>query len=76
MCFSTSVYGSDGVKWCGVFCAGYNAVEQLTLDDEVDMFNIVRLMRVRRPELVPSFVSTCLLFSRAVDFRDKNTLFK
>uniref|UniRef100_A0A8W8LLE5 protein-tyrosine-phosphatase n=1 Tax=Magallana gigas TaxID=29159 RepID=A0A8W8LLE5_MAGGI len=49
------VVSVDGVKWCGVFCAGYNAVEQLTLDDEVDMFNIVRLMRVRRPELVPSF---------------------
>ena len=48
----------DGVSWCGVFCAGYNAVEQLTLDDEVDMFNIVRLLRVRRPELIPSFVST------------------
>lgn len=63
------VYHSDGVKWCGVFSAGYNAVEQLTLDDEVDMFNIVRLMRVRRPELVPSFVST-FLFSCLVNFRD------
>ncbi|XP_062572449.1 receptor-type tyrosine-protein phosphatase alpha-like [Saccostrea cucullata] len=45
----------DGVSWCGVFCAGYNSVEQLTFDDEVDMFNIVRHMRVRRPELIPSF---------------------
>ncbi|XP_078324907.1 receptor-type tyrosine-protein phosphatase alpha-like [Crassostrea virginica] len=49
------VVSVDGVSWCGVFCAGYNAVEQLTLDDEVDMFNIVRLLRVRRPELIPSF---------------------
>lgn len=47
MCVFHFVLDSDGVKWCGVFCAGYNAVEQLTLDDEVDMFNIVRLMRVR-----------------------------
>lgn len=72
MCVFHFVLDSDGVKWCGVFCAGYNAVEQLTLDDEVDMFNIVRLMRVRRPELVPCFVSTFffLLISCLVNFRD------
>ncbi|XP_048773007.2 receptor-type tyrosine-protein phosphatase T-like isoform X2 [Ostrea edulis] len=49
------VVSVDGVSWCGVFCAGYNATEQITFDDEVDIFNIVRHLRVRRPELIPSF---------------------
>lgn len=46
----------DGATCCGVFCAVYNAIEQLQQDDEVDMFSIVQQLQCRRPEMISSKV--------------------
>ncbi|XP_056003127.1 neurogenic locus notch homolog protein 1-like isoform X2 [Ostrea edulis] len=49
-----TVLSRDGATGCGVFCAIYNAVQQLKLDDEVDMFTVVRQLQIRRPEMISS----------------------
>ncbi|XP_065922089.1 receptor-type tyrosine-protein phosphatase C-like isoform X4 [Magallana gigas] len=41
----------DGAALCGVFCAVYNVIQQLTIDEEIDVFSVVRLLQTRRPEL-------------------------
>nr|XP_022306102.1 receptor-type tyrosine-protein phosphatase epsilon-like [Crassostrea virginica] len=46
------VQSSDGATRCGPFCVVYNALEQITVDREVDIFTIARQLQVRRPEFV------------------------
>ena len=48
---------SDGATRCGPFCVVYNALEQITVDREVDIFTIARQLQVRRPEFVSTLVS-------------------
>eukprot|EP00105_Crassostrea_gigas_P011525 XP_011427228.1 PREDICTED: receptor-type tyrosine-protein phosphatase mu [Crassostrea gigas] len=48
------VLSRDGATGCGVFCAVYNAIQQLQQDQEVDMFTIVRQLQSRRPEMITS----------------------
>uniref|UniRef100_K1S2T6 Receptor-type tyrosine-protein phosphatase U n=1 Tax=Magallana gigas TaxID=29159 RepID=K1S2T6_MAGGI len=45
------VMSRDGAALCGVFCAVYNLIQQLTMDEEIDVFSAVRLLQTRRPEL-------------------------
>nr|XP_034318450.1 uncharacterized protein LOC117686791 [Crassostrea gigas] len=45
------VMSRDGAALCGVFCAVYNLIQQLTIDEEIDVFSVVRLLQTRRPEL-------------------------
>ncbi|XP_065939425.1 receptor-type tyrosine-protein phosphatase epsilon [Magallana gigas] len=49
-----TVLSRDGASGCGVFCAVYNAIQQLQQDQEVDMFTIVRQLQSRRPEMIAS----------------------
>nr|XP_022312103.1 receptor-type tyrosine-protein phosphatase U-like [Crassostrea virginica] len=46
------ILSKDGATGCGVFCAVYNAIQQLQKDEEVDMFTIVRQLQSRRPEMI------------------------
>lgn len=48
---------SDGAKRCGPFCAVFNALEQMILDEEVDLFTITRQLQTRRPEFLSSLVT-------------------
>nr|XP_022311344.1 receptor-type tyrosine-protein phosphatase alpha-like [Crassostrea virginica] len=47
-----AIASRDGATGCGVFCAVYNAIQQLQQDEEVDMFTIVRQLQSRRPEMI------------------------
>ncbi|XP_062576058.1 uncharacterized protein LOC134237898 [Saccostrea cucullata] len=47
-----TVLSRDGATGCGIFCAVYNAIQQLQQDNEVDMFTIVRQLQMRRPEMI------------------------
>ena len=40
-----------------MYCAVYSAIEQMEEDDEIDIGNIIKRMRGRRPELIQTFVS-------------------
>nr|XP_034320794.1 receptor-type tyrosine-protein phosphatase epsilon-like [Crassostrea gigas] len=49
-----TVVSRDGAALCGVFCVVYNLIQQLTMDEEIDVFSAVRLLQTRRPELCNS----------------------
>ena len=48
---------SDGAIRCGPFCAVFNALDQMTIDSEVDLFTITRQLQTRRPEFISSLVT-------------------
>ncbi|XP_056019844.1 receptor-type tyrosine-protein phosphatase C-like [Ostrea edulis] len=50
------VLSSDGAKRCGQFLVVFNALEQLTMDTEVDIFTITRQLQIQRPEFISSLV--------------------
>ena len=56
----------DGCKRSGVFVALSLVLEKIEIDDEVDIFQVVRTIQIRRPEFFPNFVSVCS-FSRIQD---------
>jgi hypothetical protein len=41
----------------GVFAALSLVLEKIEIDDEVDIFQVVRTIQIRRPEFFPNFVS-------------------
>ncbi|CAG2257239.1 PTPRT [Mytilus edulis] len=47
---SITVVSSDGCTKSGLFVALYLALEKMEIDDEIDVFQLVRAMQVRRPE--------------------------
>ena len=47
----------DGCKRSGVFLALSLVLEKIEIDDEVDIFQVVRTIQIRRPEFFPNFVS-------------------
>ncbi|CAC5418187.1 PTPRT [Mytilus coruscus] len=45
-----TVVSSDGCTKIGLFVALYLTLEKMEIDDEIDVFQVVRAMQVRRPE--------------------------
>ena len=48
---------SDGSSCCDVFCAFMNIMENMQVDNELDIFQTVRQLQVRRPEFFSDYVS-------------------
>ena len=51
----------DGCTRSGLFVATSLVIEQKELDEEVDIFQVVRRIQTRRPELLSSIVSVIYL---------------
>ena len=51
----------DGATKSGLFCAVSYMVERLKVEQEVDVFQSVKQMRINRPQIVPTMVSWCVL---------------
>lgn len=47
---------SDGTSLCGVFIAVHNVIQQLNIDGYVDVFTVVRQLRIHQPDLCNSIV--------------------
>ena len=47
---------SDGTSLCGVFIAVHNVIQQLNIDGYVDVFTVVRQLRIHQPDLCNSVV--------------------
>nr|XP_022290090.1 receptor-type tyrosine-protein phosphatase S-like [Crassostrea virginica] len=58
----------DGAKGCGLFCAVYNAIQQLQQDGEVDLFTIVRLLQSRRPEMISDLKEYVVCYQTVTEF--------
>ncbi|CAG2199738.1 unnamed protein product [Mytilus edulis] len=52
-----TVVCSDGCSKSGIFVALRLILEKLAIDDEIDVFQVVRTIQVRRPEFLMNFVS-------------------
>eukprot|EP00105_Crassostrea_gigas_P045796 XP_019929944.1 PREDICTED: receptor-type tyrosine-protein phosphatase F-like [Crassostrea gigas] len=65
------VMSRDGAALCGVFCAVYNLIQQLTMDEEIDVFSAVRLLQTRRPELCSTMRQE--VFKHVMIFRNMET---
>ncbi|XP_052695401.1 receptor-type tyrosine-protein phosphatase epsilon-like [Crassostrea angulata] len=66
------VVSRDGAALCGVFCAVYNLIQQLTMDEEIDVFSVVRLLQTRRPELCSTLDDYTMVHDALMRFLDKN----
>ncbi|XP_052065714.1 receptor-type tyrosine-protein phosphatase mu-like isoform X2 [Mytilus californianus] len=50
-----TVVSGDGAKNCGVFCTFANAVSSMTIDNNANIFQLARLLQLRRPEFFSDF---------------------
>ncbi|CAG2247218.1 Tyrosine-protein phosphatase 1,Phosphatidylinositol phosphatase PTPRQ,Tyrosine-protein phosphatase non-receptor type 7,Receptor-type tyrosine-protein phosphatase R,Tyrosine-protein phosphatase non-receptor type 13,Tyrosine-protein phosphatase non-receptor type 5,Tyrosine-protein phosphatase non-receptor type 11,Tyrosine-protein phosphatase corkscrew,Receptor-type tyrosine-protein phosphatase H [Mytilus edulis] len=57
-----TVVSGDGAKNCGLFCAFVNAVSSMTIDKTADIFQLARLLQLRRPEFFADFEEYCLCY--------------
>ncbi|XP_062607516.1 receptor-type tyrosine-protein phosphatase T-like isoform X2 [Saccostrea cucullata] len=62
-----TVVSKDGASLCGVFCSVYNVIQQLTMDENVDVFTAVRLLQKRRPELCSTQDEYLLIYRTVCD---------
>ncbi|XP_062607519.1 receptor-type tyrosine-protein phosphatase alpha-like isoform X5 [Saccostrea cucullata] len=63
-----TVISKDGATLCGVFCSVYNLIQQLTLDENVDVFTAVRLLQKRRPEFCSTQDEYLLIYRTVCDY--------
>ncbi|XP_056019827.1 receptor-type tyrosine-protein phosphatase epsilon-like [Ostrea edulis] len=69
------VLSSDGAKRCGQFLVVSNALEQLTMDTEVDIFTITRQLQIRRPEFISSLEEYQFCYEAIADHLQNDTLY-
>nr|XP_034311827.1 receptor-type tyrosine-protein phosphatase epsilon isoform X1 [Crassostrea gigas] len=69
------VLSSDGAKRCGPFCAVFNALEQMMMDEEVDLFTITRQLQTRRPEFLSSLEEYQFCFDTISDYLQNDNLY-
>ncbi|VDH94811.1 Hypothetical predicted protein [Mytilus galloprovincialis] len=50
-----TVVSGDGAKTCGVFCTFANAVSSMIIDKNANIFQLARLLQLRRPEFFADF---------------------
>ncbi|CAC5378523.1 Tyrosine-protein phosphatase non-receptor type 11,Tyrosine-protein phosphatase non-receptor type 13,Tyrosine-protein phosphatase corkscrew,Tyrosine-protein phosphatase non-receptor type 6 [Mytilus coruscus] len=50
-----TVVSGDGAKNCGVFCTFANAVSSVTIDNNANIFQLARMLQLRRPEFFSDF---------------------
>ncbi|XP_078336467.1 receptor-type tyrosine-protein phosphatase U-like isoform X1 [Crassostrea virginica] len=62
------VLSMDGAKGCAVFCAVYNAIQQLQQDGEVDLFTIVRLLQSRCPEMISDLKEYVVCYQTVAEY--------
>nr|XP_034316292.1 receptor-type tyrosine-protein phosphatase epsilon [Crassostrea gigas] len=67
------VVSRDGAALCGLFCAVNNLMQQLTMDEEIDVFSVVRLLQTRRPEMCSSLEEYCMIHDTLKSFIQSQT---
>uniref|UniRef100_A0A8W8NZL0 Receptor-type tyrosine-protein phosphatase T n=1 Tax=Magallana gigas TaxID=29159 RepID=A0A8W8NZL0_MAGGI len=62
-----TVVSKDGASMCGVFCAVFNSIQQITMDDNIDVFTTVRQLQTRRPEFCSTQDEYGLIYQTVYD---------
>ncbi|KAL5021211.1 hypothetical protein ScPMuIL_000366 [Solemya velum] len=65
----------DGATCCGLYCALSNAIEQLWIDNEVDLYQIVRELQITRPEFIPHIAQYRLLYAAAGEHIESEAIY-
>nr|XP_034319448.1 receptor-type tyrosine-protein phosphatase alpha [Crassostrea gigas] len=63
-----AVISMDGASMCGVFCAVFNSIQQITMDDNIDVLTTVRQLQTRRPELCATQDEYGLIYQTIYDY--------
>ncbi|XP_062573670.1 receptor-type tyrosine-protein phosphatase alpha-like [Saccostrea cucullata] len=69
------VLSSDGATRCGAFCVVYNALEQLSMDQEADIFTITRQLQIRRPEFVSTLEEYQLCYDVVSEYMQNDSVY-
>jgi len=69
-CFCFWLLSRDGATRSGLFCAMYMMLEKINAEQEVDVFNAVRKIRIDRPQFVPSVDQYRFLYQMAQEYID------
>ena len=57
ICIHIVCYCSNGIGRSGTFCVLYTVLEKMKVEKVVDVFQIVKLLRIQKPGLVEDLVS-------------------
>ncbi|XP_061170694.1 receptor-type tyrosine-protein phosphatase epsilon-like [Saccostrea echinata] len=69
------ILSSDGATRCGAFAVVYNALEQLSMDQEVDIFTITRQLQIRRPEFVSVLDEYQLCYDTVAEYIQNDSVY-
>ncbi|XP_061170693.1 receptor-type tyrosine-protein phosphatase epsilon-like [Saccostrea echinata] len=69
------ILSSDGATRCGAFAVVYNALEQLSMDQEVDIFTITRQLQIRRPEFVSALDEYQLCYDTVAEYIQNDSVY-
>ncbi|CAG2232086.1 PTPRA [Mytilus edulis] len=70
-----TVVSSDGCTKIGLFVALYLSLEKMEIDDEVDVFQVVRAMQVRRPELLTELEEYEYCYKCIKEYLERDSLY-
>ncbi|XP_062567727.1 receptor-type tyrosine-protein phosphatase alpha-like isoform X1 [Saccostrea cucullata] len=70
-----AILSSDGATRCGAFCVVYNALEQLSMDQEVDIFTITRQLQIRRPEFLSTLDEYQLSYDAVAEYMQNDSVY-
>ncbi|XP_076115852.1 receptor-type tyrosine-protein phosphatase alpha-like [Mytilus galloprovincialis] len=70
-----TVVSSDGCTKIGLFVALYLSFEKMEIDDEVDIFQVVRAMQVRRPELLTELEEYEYCYKCIKEYLERDSLY-
>jgi protein tyrosine phosphatase len=65
-----AVHCLDGASQSGLFCAVSYMLERLKLEQEVDIFQSAKHVRINRPQLVPNLEQYKFLYEMAIAYMD------
>nr|XP_022306912.1 receptor-type tyrosine-protein phosphatase T-like [Crassostrea virginica] len=65
-----TIVSKDGASLCGVFCAVFNSIQQINMDDSVDVFTTVRQLQTRRPEFCSTQEEYLLVYRALQDYNE------
>nr|XP_022306855.1 receptor-type tyrosine-protein phosphatase kappa-like [Crassostrea virginica] len=63
-----TILSKDGATLCGVFCAVFNCIQQINMDDSVDVFTTVRQLQTRRPDFCSTLEEYMLVYRSLRDY--------
>ncbi|KAJ8298905.1 hypothetical protein KUTeg_022965 [Tegillarca granosa] len=65
----------DGAKCCGLFCALFNTIQKLRYEDNVDLYQTVKQLQVRRPEFFSSIEQYQFFYNVVLEYIENANIY-